>query len=109
MTCEIIYLVKAFKTGKGARLGAGTPPIGCKLLDTAGRMAETLAPTKAGVVAFATSSDAELGEYDEELMIIFKSGRLPAPFDEAWGRRKVMHNGPPSLSSLSVCARRQAS
>lgn len=39
--------------------------------------------TKAGVVAFATSGDAELGEYDEEPTIIFKSGRLPAPFEEA--------------------------
>jgi hypothetical protein len=42
-----------------------------------------LAETKAGVVAFATSGDAELGDYDEEPTIIFKCGRLPAPFEDA--------------------------
>ena len=51
--------------------------------DTARRAAERLAPTKAGVVAFSTSGDAELGDYDEEPTIIFKAGRLPAPFEEA--------------------------
>jgi hypothetical protein len=51
--------------------------------DTAHRTAEKLATTKAGVVAFATSGDPELGEYDEGPTIIFKAGRLPAPFEEA--------------------------
>jgi hypothetical protein len=82
MARETIYLVQAFKTGKGARLVADTP-IRCKSSETARRTAETLATTKAGVVAFATSGDAELGEYDEEPSIIFKTGRLPAPFEEA--------------------------
>lgn len=41
------------------------------------------AATKAGVVAFATSGDAELGEYDEEPTMIFKAGRVPAPFEDA--------------------------
>ena len=82
MARETLYLVQAFKTGKGARLIADTP-IRCKSSDTARRTAENLATTKAGVVAFATSGDAELGEYDEEPTIIFKTGRLPAPFEEA--------------------------
>jgi hypothetical protein len=82
MPRETIYLVQAFRTGKGARLSADTP-IRCKSSDAARRTAETLATTKAGVVAFATSGDAELGEYDEEPTIIFKSGRLPAPYEEA--------------------------
>jgi hypothetical protein len=82
MPRETIYLVQAFRTGKGARLSADTP-IRCKSPDVARRTAETLATTKAGVVAFATSGDAELGEYDEEPTIIFKSGRLPAPYEEA--------------------------
>ena len=82
MARETVYLVQAFKTGKGARLIADTP-IRCKSSDTARRTAENLATTKAGVVAFATSGDAELGEYDEEPSIIFKTGRLPAPFEEA--------------------------
>jgi hypothetical protein len=82
MTRETIYLVQAFKTGKGARL-VGDPPIRCKSSDAARRRAEILAITKAGVVAFATSGDAELGEYDEAPTIIFKAGRLPSPFGEA--------------------------
>jgi hypothetical protein len=82
MPRETIYLVQAFKTDKGARLSADTP-IRCKSSDAARRTAENLATTKAGVVAFATSGDAELGEYDEEPTVIFKSGRLPAPFEEA--------------------------
>jgi len=82
MARETIYLVQAFKTGKGARLIADTPKR-CKSSATARRTGENLATTKAGVVAFATSGDAELGEYDEEPSIIFKTGRLPAPFEEA--------------------------
>ena len=82
MVLETIYLVQAFKIGKGVRLIADTP-IRCKSSGTARRTAEKLATTKAGVVAFATSGDAELGEYDEEPTIIFKAGRLPAPFEEA--------------------------
>jgi hypothetical protein len=82
MARETIYLVQAFNAGKGARLNADIP-IQCKSPDTARRTAERLAPIKAGVVAFSTSGDAELGDYDEEPTIIFKAGRLPAPFEEA--------------------------
>jgi hypothetical protein len=81
MARETIYLVQAFKTGKGVRQIADTP-IRCKSSDTARRRAVNLATAKAGVVAFATSGDAELGEYDEKPTIIFKTGRLPAPFEE---------------------------
>ena len=77
-----MYVVQVFTAGKGARLNADTP-IRCKSSDTARRTAESLAPTKAGVVAFSTSGDAELADYDEEPTIIFKAGRLPAPFEEA--------------------------
>lgn len=79
---EIIYLVQTFKAGKGTRLVADTP-IRCKSSDAARMRAESLATTKAGVVAFANSGDADLGEYDEEPTIIFRAGRLPPPFDEA--------------------------
>jgi hypothetical protein len=82
MARETIYLVQAFKTGKGARLVADAP-IRCKSSDTARRVGEKLATTKTGVVAFATSGDAELGDYDEEPITIFKAGRLPAPFEDA--------------------------
>ena len=82
MARETVYLVQAFMAGKGARLIADTP-IRCKSSDSARRRAELLATTKAGVVAFATSGDADLGEYDEEPTIIFKTGRLPATIEEA--------------------------
>lgn len=82
MAREIICLVQAFKIGKDARLSAHTP-IRRQSSDTARRTAENLATTKAGVVTFATSGDAELGEYIKEPTIIFRTGRLPAPFEEA--------------------------
>jgi len=82
MARETIYLVQAFTTGRGTRLAADTP-IRCKSSESALRRAEIMAETKAGVVAFSTSGDAELGDYDDEPTIIFKAGRLPAPFGEA--------------------------
>jgi hypothetical protein len=50
--------------------------------ETARRTAERLAPAKAGVVAFSTAGDAELGDYDDEPTIIFKTGQLPAHFED---------------------------
>lgn len=82
MTRETIYLVQAFVPGKGNRLSADAP-IRCKSSESAQRRAEGLADSKAGVVAFATSGDAALGEYDDEPTIIFKCGRLPAPFGDS--------------------------
>jgi hypothetical protein len=82
MSRETVYIVQTFKAGKGTRLAADTP-IQCKSSDSAHRTAERLALTKAGVVAFATSGDAESGDYDEKSTIIFKAGRLLAPFEEA--------------------------
>ena len=82
MARETIYLVQAFKTGTGKQLTADTP-IRCESSESARRRAEHLAPTRAGVVAFSTSGDAESGDYDEEPTIIFKAGRLPEPFEQA--------------------------
>jgi len=82
MARETIYLVQAFTSGKGTRLTADKP-IRCKSSEGARRTAEGLAATRAGVVAFATSGDAELGEYDDEPTIIFKTGILPAPFADS--------------------------
>ena len=82
MVREIIYIVQAFKAGKGSRLIADTP-MPCKSSDAALKRAESLATTRAGVIAFASSGDADLGEYDEEPTVIFRAGRLPPPFDEA--------------------------
>jgi hypothetical protein len=82
MARETIYLVQAYKPGKGTRLTADQA-IRCSSSEGARRTAEGLALTRAGVVAFATSGDAALGEYDDEPIIIFKTGRLPAPFSDA--------------------------
>jgi hypothetical protein len=45
-------------------------------------MAERLSATKLGVVAFSTSGDAELGEFDDQPTILFKAGQLPAAFED---------------------------
>jgi hypothetical protein len=81
MARETIYLVQAFSAGKGTRLLAEAP-VKCNSSEAARRRAEGMVGAKAGVVAYAVSGDAELGDYDDEPAIIFKSGRLPAPFDE---------------------------
>ena len=77
MTRETIYVVQSFNAGKGRSLKADVP-IPCRSAETARRTAERLAPAKAGVVAFSTAGDAELGDYDDEPTIIFKAGQLPA-------------------------------
>ena len=82
MARETIYLVQAFSAGKGTRLTADTP-VRCRSPEIARKRAEDLAPNRAGVVAFSTSGDAELGDYDDEPTIIFKAGRLPSSFEEA--------------------------
>lgn len=82
MARETIYLVQGFQAGKGDRLNADVP-IRCKSADVALRRAESLAPSRAGVVAFSTSGDVEAGDYDEQPTILFKAGRLPASFEEA--------------------------
>jgi hypothetical protein len=82
MARETVFLVQAFKQGKGTRLTADIP-VRCRTLEIARKKAEDLLENRAGVVAFSTWGDAELGEYDEEPTIIFKAGRLPAAFEEA--------------------------
>jgi hypothetical protein len=73
MARETLYVVQSFNAGKGSSLKADVP-IPCRSAETAQR----LAPAKAGVVAFSTAGDAELGDYDDEPTIIFKTGQLPA-------------------------------
>ena len=80
MAHETHFLVQSFKAGKGGRLIA-EPPLVFKTSERARNSATSLAATKLGVVAYATSGDAELGDYDEP-DILFKAGKLPAPFDE---------------------------
>ena len=81
MPRETVHLIQAFVAGRGKALKS-EPAVICKSAEEARRKAERLAPLRLGVVAFTTSGDAELGDYDETPTIIFKSGELPPPFDE---------------------------
>ena len=81
MARQTTYLVQAFVAGRGSALKADKP-IQCKSEDEARRKAERMAPTKLGVVAYSTSGDAELGDYDDEPSYFFKAGQLPVQFEE---------------------------
>ena len=80
MARETIHIVQAFSIGKGNRLRPDTP-VPCNSAVGGRRMAERLALTKAGVVAFSNSGDQELGEFDDTPIIIFKAGQLPEQFE----------------------------
>ncbi len=81
MARETAYVVQAYEL-KGEKTLKPDRPVACKSADGARRMAERLAASKAGVVAFAASGDAELGEFDDQPTILFKAGRLLPPYDE---------------------------
>ena len=80
MTRETTYFVQTFNAGKGSSLKADTP-IACKSATGAVRTAEQLALTKLGVVAFSSTGDPEMGDYDDEPTVIFRNGRFPSAFD----------------------------
>lgn len=78
---ETVHLVQAFVAGRGQALKP-EPAVGCKSAEEARRKAERLGPLRLGVVAFSVSADTELGDYDETPTLLFKTGRLPPPFDD---------------------------
>ena len=80
MARETIYLVQAFNAGKGGRLKPASPIV-CKSAEGALRTAERLAPNRLGVVAFSSTGDAEMGDYDDEPTVLFRKGELPSTFD----------------------------
>ena len=82
MAIETVHIVQAYIAGRGKALRAEAQ-IGCKTAEEARRKAERLAPLRLGVVAFSTSADVEMGDYDDNPVILFKSGQLPFPFNEA--------------------------
>ena len=81
MARQTLYIVQSYGAGKGNRLKAD-PPVPCKSAEVALRTAERLVENKLGVVAFSSSGDQEMGDYDDEPVIIFKAGRLPAQFED---------------------------
>lgn len=81
MARETVHLVQAFVAGRGQALRA-EPAVACRTAEDARRKAERLSPLRLGVVAFSASADTELGDYDDNPVLLFKAGRLPPPFDE---------------------------
>jgi len=82
MARETSYFVQSFNAGKGGNLKADAP-IACKSATGAVRTAERLALSKLGVVAFSSTGDPEMGDYDDEPTIIFRNGQFPAAFVRA--------------------------
>jgi hypothetical protein len=80
MAREIAYFVQAFNAGKGGHLKPDSL-IACKSASGALRTAERLALSKSAVVAFSSTGDPEMGDYDDEPTVFFRKGRLPAAFD----------------------------
>lgn len=80
MARETSYFVQAFNAGRGGNLKADAP-IACKTATGALRTAERLALSKLGVVAFSSTGDPEMGDYDDEPTVIFRNGQFPAAFD----------------------------
>jgi hypothetical protein len=81
MAKETVFIIQAYVAGRGKALKA-EQQIGCKTAEEARRKAERLGPLREGVVAFAASADVEMGDYDDNPVILFRTGRLPPPWDE---------------------------
>jgi hypothetical protein len=78
---QTVHLVQAFIAGKGKSLKSEQVLV-CASADEARRKAERLSTQRLGVVAFSATADADLGDYDENPVILFHAGQLPPPFDE---------------------------
>lgn len=81
MAIQTVHLVQAFIAGKGQALKAEQTLV-CASAEEARRKAERLSTLRLGVVAFSATADADMGDYDENPVILFRAGRLPPPFDE---------------------------
>jgi hypothetical protein len=78
---ETVHLMLAFTAGRGKGLRAEQAVV-CRDAEEARRKAERLSLLRVGVVAFSTSADPEMGDYDENPIIHYRAGRLPPPFDD---------------------------
>ena len=81
MASETVHIVQAYVAGRGKAVKA-EQQIGCKTAEDARRKAERLAPLRVAVVAFSATADVEMGDYDDNPVILFRSGPLPHPFAE---------------------------
>ena len=82
MARETVHIVQTYVAGRGKGLKA-EQATGCKDAAEAQRKAERLAPNREGVVAYSASADVEMGDYDDNPVVLFKAGRLPPPWDDA--------------------------
>ncbi|MES1198581.1 MAG: hypothetical protein ABUS48_01210 [Pseudomonadota bacterium] len=78
MARETIYLVQSFIEKLGTL--KAEPPTRCRSEEAALRAAAELGETKAGAVAFSSSGDADLGDFDEEPVVLSVVGRVPDDF-----------------------------
>lgn len=82
MASETVYIVQSYVRGRGKGLKA-EQQVGCKTAEEARRKAERLGPLRVGVVAFSATADTELGDYDENPVILSGQAnfhtRLPKP------------------------------
>jgi len=78
MARETQYLVQGFTEKQGAL--RGDPPTRCKSEDAAKRAAVLLGETKSGAVAFSSSGDADLGDFDDEPIVLVVIGQVPDVF-----------------------------
>lgn len=81
MAQQTQHLVQSFTAGRGGSLKADKPVV-CKTADEAKRKAERMVESKVGVVAYSMTGDAEMGDYDDTPVVIFKAGNLPAQFED---------------------------
>ena len=79
MARETTYFVQSFNAGRGGNLKADAPIV-CKTAGGAVRTAERLASSKLGVVAFSSTGDPKMGDYDDEPIVIFRIGEFPEAF-----------------------------
>lgn len=77
---ETAYFVQSFTERHGGLAAAA--PTRCKDEAAARRAVIQLGETKAGAVAFSSSGDAELGDFDDEPMILAVVGTVPEDFYE---------------------------
>lgn len=77
---ETMYFVQSFTESRGG-LAAATPTR-CKDEAAARRAVIHLGETKAGAVAFSSSGDAELGDFDDEPVVLVVVGTVPEDFHQ---------------------------
>ena len=80
MARETMYFVQGFTERRGALTAAA--PTRCKDEAAARRALAHLGATAAGAVAFSSSGDAELGDFDDEPVILAVVGIVPEHFHQ---------------------------